>query len=169
MLDGGIHIEPLRCRLLSRHNDVDIVPAPQAVIGYREKSVGIGRKVYPDHICLLIHHVVDKTRVLVAESVMVLPPDVGCEQVVEGGDGTPPRDFLLGYLEPLGVLVEHGVDNVDKCLVAGEETVPTREEIPFQPTLTGMFAEDLHHPPIWGKVVIIGNRFSHPRFVRHLE
>jgi len=73
---------------------------------------------------------------------------VGCKQVVEGGDGTPPRNFLLGYLEPLGVLVEHGVDDVDKGLVAGEEPVTPGKEIPFQPTLARVFAEDFHHPTV---------------------
>jgi hypothetical protein len=58
-------------------------------------------------------------------------------------------------LQPLGVLIEHGVNDVNKGLVAGEEPVPARKQIPFQPTLTKMLAQNLHNPAI-GREVLVG-------------
>ena len=34
VLRGGIEIQPLRCRLLSRHDDVNVVAASQAVVDH---------------------------------------------------------------------------------------------------------------------------------------
>ena len=63
-------------RLLAGHDDVDVVAAAQAVVGHREQRVGVRRQVDPDDLGLLVHDVVDEARVLVAEAVVVLPPDV---------------------------------------------------------------------------------------------
>jgi hypothetical protein len=38
-------------------------------------------------------------------------------------------------LEPLGVLVDHRVDDVHKRLVAREEAVSACQQVPFEPTL----------------------------------
>ena len=61
-----------------------------------------------------------------AEPVVILPPDVRAEEVVERSDRSSPRDVVAG-LEPLGVLIEHRVDDVDERLVAREESVPARQ------------------------------------------
>ena len=53
------------------------------------------------------------------------------------------------------MLVEHRVHDVDKGLIAGKEAVPSGEEIPFEPPLAGMLAQDLHHPAIRGQVFIL--------------
>ena len=50
------------------------VTAAQAVIGDRQQGVGIRRQVDTNHLRLLIHDMVDKSRILVAESIVVLPP-----------------------------------------------------------------------------------------------
>ena len=81
------------------------------------------------------------------EAVVVLAPDVGGQQVVERGDRRAPRD-APGYLQPLGVLVEHRVDDVDEGLVAREEAVPSGEQIALEPALAGVLAQDLHHPAV---------------------
>ena len=76
--------------LLAGHDHVDVVAAPQAVVGDAQQRVGVRRQVDADHLGLLVDHVVDEARVLVAEAVVVLPPDVRGEQVVQRGDRPPP-------------------------------------------------------------------------------
>ena len=57
-----------------------------------------------------------------AESVMILAPDVRGEQVIQRRDGTPPGNGASD-LQPFGVLVEHRIDDVNEGLIAGKETV----------------------------------------------
>src|SRR5450756_2493966 len=54
------------------------------------------------------------------------------QQIVERCDRTAPRD-VAGDLQPLRVLVEHRVDDVDEGLVAVEEAVPAGQEVALQP------------------------------------
>ena len=77
---------------------------------------------------------VDEAGVLVAEAVVVLAPDVAGQQVVQARDRTAPRD-LVGDLQPLGVLVEHRVDDVDERLVAVEQAVPAGQQVALEPAL----------------------------------
>jgi len=67
---------------------------------------------------------------LLAKAIVVLPPDVRGEQVVEGGDRSAPAN-VTATLKPLGVLIEHRVNNVDKCLIAGKEAMTPCEQIAF--------------------------------------
>ena len=76
---------------------------------------------------------------------MVLPPHVRAEQVVQAGDPRPPRD-LAGRLQPLRMLVEHRVDDVDERLVAAEQAVPAGQQVALEPALAGVLGQDLHHP-----------------------
>ena len=86
MLDGRVHVEPLRLGLLSGDDHVDIIAAAQAVVGHRKQGIGVRRKIDADDVGFLVHHVVDEARVLMAEAVVVLPPDVRGEQVIQRGD-----------------------------------------------------------------------------------
>ena len=169
VLDRRVHVQPLGLGLLARDDDVDVVAAAQAVVRDREQRVGVGREVHPDDIGLLVDHVVDEARVLVAEAVVVLAPHVGGEQVVEGGDGAPPGNVAAGGLEPLGVLVEHGIHHVHKCLVGGEDAVPPGEQVAFEPALAGVLAQDLHDPAVGGQAVVLGEGVRHPYAVGDLE
>ena len=63
-----------------------------------------------------------KPGILVGEAVVVLLPHVRGQEVVEGRDLSPPGESERD-LEPLGVLVEHGIDDVDEGLVAVEHAV----------------------------------------------
>ena len=74
MFDGGVHVEPLRRGLLPGDNHVHVVAAAQAVVRHREQGVRIGRQIDADDFRLLVHDVVDETGVLMAETVVVLPP-----------------------------------------------------------------------------------------------
>ena len=83
VLDRAVHVEPLRRRVLARHDHVDVVPAAQAVVHHREQAVGVRRQVDADDLRLLVDHVVDEAGVLVGEAVVVLPPDVRGQEDVQ--------------------------------------------------------------------------------------
>ena len=142
--DRFVDGEPLRGGLLAGDDQVDVVPAAQAVVGYREQRVGVGRQIDAHHVGLLVQQVIDEAGVLVREAVVVLPPDQRTEQVVELSDGLAPGNLARG-LEPLGVLVHHRVDDVDEGLVAGEEAVAAGEQIALEPALAHVLAEHFHH------------------------
>jgi ABC-type taurine transport system ATPase subunit len=46
------------------------------MIGHRKETVSVGRKVYANYLGLLINHMIDEARVLMAEPVVVLSPNV---------------------------------------------------------------------------------------------
>ena len=85
---GGrrVHVEVLEGRLLARHDHVDVVPAPEAVPRDREQRVRVRWQIDADDLGLLVDDVVDESRILVREAVVVLTPDVGGQEVVERGD-----------------------------------------------------------------------------------
>jgi len=149
----GLGVQPVELRLLAGHDDVDVVRALQAVPHRREQRVGVRRQVDPDHLGLLVDHVVDEPRVLVGEAVVVLAPHVRGEQVVERGDRRPPLQ-RPGGLEPLGVLVDHRVDDVDERLVAAEQPVPPGEQVALQPALAGVLGQHLDHPALGREVLV---------------
>ena len=117
MLHGRIHIEPLQLGLFAGNDDVDAVAGAQAMIGNPEQRVCIGRQIHPDDRRLFVHDEVEKPRVLMAESVVVLPPHVRREQVIERCN-RPSPGYPICLLEPLGVLIEHRIDNVHERFVA---------------------------------------------------
>ena len=99
---------------------------------------------------------------------MILAPDVRGEEVVERRNRPAPRDRARG-LQPLGVLVEHRVDDVDECLVAVEQPVPAGQQIALEPALAEVLAQDLHHAAVGRQVVVPGLDLGAPRPVGHLE
>ena len=154
VLDGGVHVEVLEAGLLAGHDDVHVVPAAQAMVGDRQQGVRVGRQVDPDHVRLLVDHVIDEAGILMREPVVVLAPDVRGEQIVERGDRPAPGD-LVAHLQPFRVLVEHRVHDVDERLVAGEEAVAPGEEIAFEPALAGVLAQDLHDPAVRAERLVL--------------
>src|ERR1051326_3748436 len=95
----------------------------QAMVRYGKQGVGIGWQINSDNVRFLVGHMIDETGVLVRETVVVLPPNMRGQQIVQRGDSPPPGDNPR-YLQPFCVLVEHGIHNVDESFVAGEESVP---------------------------------------------
>ena len=168
MLDCLLHGQPLGRGLLTRNNDIGVVPAPQAVVRHREQRIGVRRQIDADDLGLLVDHMVDETRVLVAEAVMVLPPDVTGEEIVQGRDRPSPF-YVIAHLQPLGVLVEHRIDNVDERLVAGEKAVAAGQQIAFEPALALVLAEHLHDSPVRGQVVVIWLRLRVPGAIGDLQ
>ena len=78
-----VYAEPLRRRLLSCNDDVYVMPAAQAVVCDRQKSVRIGRQINTNHVRFLVDHVVEETWILVAEAVVILSPDVGSQKIIQ--------------------------------------------------------------------------------------
>ena len=112
-----------------------------------QQRVRIGRQIDADHLRRLVDHVIDEAGILVAEAVVILPPDMRGEQIVERRDRPPPGDVIAG-LEPLRVLVEHRIDDVDEGLVAAEEAVAAGQQIPLEPALALVLAQHLEHAAV---------------------
>ena len=84
-------VEPVGLRLLAGDHDVDVVPRAQAVVVRRQQRVRVRRQVDPHDRRVLVHHHVEEPGVLVGGAVVVLPPDVRGQQVVEAGERSAPR------------------------------------------------------------------------------
>ncbi len=82
MHDRGVHGQPLWEGVLACHHHIDVIPAAQAVIENRQQAIGVGRKVNPHDIGLLVDDMVDETGILVREAVVILLPDMRGEQIV---------------------------------------------------------------------------------------
>ena len=67
----------------------------------------------------------------------------------------------MAYLQPLGVLVEHRVDDVDERLVAAEEAVPAGQQVTLQPALALVLAQHLHHSTIRTQFVVHREDIGH--------
>ena len=93
---------------------------------------------------------------------------MGGEQVIERGDGLAPGNTARGF-QPLGMLVEHGSNNVDERLIAGEKAVPAGEQVAFQPAFTHVLAQNFHHPPIRRDVFIVCQDFRRRDPVCHFK
>ena len=65
--------------------------------------------------------------------------------------------MLARHLQPLRVLVEHRVDDVDERLVAVEEAVAAGQQVALEPALAEMLAQDLHDPPVVAQVLVVGS------------
>ena len=76
VLDRRVHVQPLQRGLLAGDNDIDIIAAAQAVIGDRKQAVGVRRQVDAHDVGFLVDYVIDEAGVLMAEAVVILPPDV---------------------------------------------------------------------------------------------
>ena len=163
-----VHREPHRRRLLARDDDVHVVAAAQAVVGHAEQAVRVGRQIDANHLRLLVDDVIDEAGVLVREAVVVLAPDVRAQEVIERGDRRAPRN-VVADLEPLRVLVEHRVDDVDERLVAAEEAVAPREQIPFEPALALMLGQHLHHAAVGREVIVGRQNLRHVAAIRDVE
>ena len=158
----------LQVLLLVRDDHVDVVGAAQAVVHHRQERVGVGRKIDAHHRCTLVGDEIDEPRVLMREPVVVLPPDGGGEQDVLGRHRHAPRDVVLADVQPLGVLVDHGIDHVRERFVGVEQPVPSGEQIPLQPADQRVLGQHLHHAPVrrqFAAVGVFGQHVGHPRLL----
>src|SRR5262245_45658079 len=130
MRNGLIHIHVLQVLLLVADDDVDVVLAPQAVVGNRQQRIDVGRQVNSHNSGALVEGDVQKTRILVGKTVVVLPPDGGRDQDIQGSDLVAPRKMVANG-QPLGMLVEHRVDDVDKGFIGRNKAVAAGEQVAF--------------------------------------
>src|SRR5712671_635109 len=99
-----------------------------------QQGVRVRWQVDPDNRGALVDYMVDEAWVLVAEPIVVLAPNMAREKIIQACDRPTPRD-VVGDLEPLGMLVDHRVDDVDERLVAVEQAVPPGEQVSLEPPL----------------------------------
>jgi len=126
------HRQPLRGRVLSGNHHVHIVTAAEAMVHHQEQAVGVWRQIDSNNLGFLIDHKIDKAWVLVCNLVVVLQQDMRREQIIKRGDRLALRQYR-GQLQPLGVLVEHGIDNVDERFVTVEQAVLAGQQISLEP------------------------------------
>ena len=60
------------------------------------------------------------------------------------------------------MLIEHRVDDVNECFVAIEKTMPSSQQITFQPTLADVFAQHLDNPTGPGEMHVVRLKLFHP-------
>jgi hypothetical protein len=152
------HVQVLQVLLLVGDDDVDVVAAAQAVIGDRQKAIGIGRQVDARDRRALVDHQIQEARILVGEAVVILAPHRRGDEQVERRQVGPPGQ-VAADLQPLGVLVEHGIDDVREGFVGREEAVPPGEQIAFQPAFQRVLGQHLHHAAVGAKlgpVAVVG-------------
>src|ERR1700747_2621310 len=82
------------------------------------------------------------------KTVWARPPHQRSDQEVDGGDRRPPPELQLALLQPLGMLVEHGVDDVHEGLVGRKEAMAPGQHITLKPSFESVLAQHLHHPPV---------------------
>ncbi|KAG1237670.1 hypothetical protein G6F68_018799 [Rhizopus microsporus] len=92
-----------------------------------------------------------------AEPIVVLPPDERGDQQVQRRHGRTPVHQVLCLIQPFGMLVEHRVNDVDECLIGGEQAMPTRQHIAFQPAFQCLFTQDFHDAPGGRQVAAIAD------------
>ena len=158
------HVQKLQRRLLSGHDHVDVMAAAQAVVGHRKQRVSVRRQIHAHHIRFLVHHQIHEARILVREAVMVLSPHMRGEQIIQRRNGAPPGNSA-SHLQPLGMLVEHRIHDVNEGLVAGKKSVPSGKQIAFQPALAHVLAEHFHHTACDGEVLVRWQQRFHRYFV----
>jgi len=117
-----IHIQVLQVQLFVGNDHIDVVLAAKTMIGYRQKAIGIWRKIDTRYCSALVENHVQKTGVLVRKAVVILPPNRRRDQQIQRSDLLAPGQVIADG-QPFGVLVEHGIDDVDKGFVGREEAV----------------------------------------------
>jgi hypothetical protein len=79
------------------------------------------------------------------------------------------RHGMWRDLQPLRMLVEHRVDDVDEGLVAREEAVATGQQVALEPALAQVLAQHLHHAAVGRQMVVAGQYLGGPGAVAYLE
>jgi hypothetical protein len=137
MADGRFHVQVLQVFLLVRNDDIDVVVAAQAVIGNGQEAIGIRGQIDARDGRALVHHQVKEARILVRESIVILPPHRRGDEQIKRRHISPPGQMTADF-QPLGVLVEHGIDDMREGLVSREEPVSAGKQVALQPALQGV-------------------------------
>lgn len=81
-----------------------------------QKTICIWRQIDSNNFWFLVDDMIEKSWILMGKAIVILPPNMTSQQDVETGKVVSPL-YIITHLKPLSVLVEHAIDNVDKCLV----------------------------------------------------
>src|ERR1700722_20432756 len=99
------------------------------MIGHAEQAIGVGRQIDANHIGAFVRNDIEKSRILMSEAVVILSPDERRDQNIDRRYGRAPVEFFFRFFQPLGVLVEHGIDDVNEGLVAGAKSMTPSENV----------------------------------------
>src|SRR5262249_1909678 len=103
------------------------------------------------------------------EPIVVLPPDSGSHQDIQRRNvGSPGK--VITDREPLRMLVEHRIDNMDERFVRRDEAVPSCEQIAFEHALDRMFTQHLDDAAVGSKlstIRIFWKVVSNPELLAH--
>jgi len=69
--------------LFAGNDDIDEIAAAQTVVGDAQQGIGIRGQENADDAGLFIDDQIDEARVLVGKAVVILTPDMGCQQVIQ--------------------------------------------------------------------------------------
>ena len=137
------------------------------MIGDAQQAIGIRRQIYPHDIRAFVGDHVEKTGILVSESIVILAPHQRGDQQVDGGNRRAPAQLVLRLLQPFRMLVEHRIDDMHERLVRGKEAVPTSENVALEPAFECVLAEHFHDPAIgcdFRAVRVLGLDIRRPTF-----
>src|SRR5258705_10728751 len=98
------------------------------MIGHGKQRVYVWRQVDTANIRTLVEDNVQKSGVLMSKAIVVLPPDGRGNQQIQGRNRRAPGQAAAN-LQPLGVLVEHRINDVDERFIGGEEPVTSAEQV----------------------------------------
>src|SRR5580704_8014806 len=102
------------------------------------------------------------------KSIVILAPDMRTQEVVQRRNFSPPLQDR-GDLEPLGVLIEHRIDNVNEGFVAIEQPMSSRKQVALEPALALMLAQHFHHLAAARQKLIVRYGLRQPLPVGDLE
>ena len=77
---------------------------------------------------------IDEARILVRKAVVILLPDVGGQQIIQGRD-RPAPGYGFGGFQPFRMLIEHGINDVGERFIARKKSMTPGEQVAFEPTL----------------------------------
>ncbi len=104
------------------------------MVRHGQERICIRWQIDTDDLSFLVHRMIDEARILMAEAIMILPPNMGSQQIIQRRDRAPPGNVARD-LEPFRVLIEHGIDDVNESLITGKEPVPACKQVTLQPAL----------------------------------
>src|SRR5208337_1051857 len=87
----GIDVQVLQMPLFVRDNDVDVVFRAQAMICYGQQTIGIRREVDAGYCGTLVEHYIQKPRILVRKTIVILTPHSRSNKKIQRCDLAAPR------------------------------------------------------------------------------
>ena len=82
MFEGLVHVQPLKLRLLTAGDDIDVVAAAQTMVEDAQEAVPVGRVVHANRRASARQRIVDEARRLMAKAIVILSPHVARQEDV---------------------------------------------------------------------------------------